>query len=365
MKKVAGAIGVAVLVAAVAAVLMKGPASTQGDGVKSAVRDNAGSSGGARGSLAPEAVLAIAPRRGTAPGATPTRAMPPALQQFHLARSYVPIYARLKSASARTPEEQWILAEILTRCARVADDDPSASSRRLGGPGMRERFFASIAPNDPNRDKRMAAFDAVNYDACAEIGEITATRKDIRALLEAGASGGDPKARAALVMQELEDQLRGPDGKQKTGPDSLPRISDAQLETLRQAMASGDPYAMRSAASLMMGRYDNMSLRDEDDRPVDTGAFFRAAVLASCDYGLPCGPDSAWVMNGCAFVGNCAANNLRDHMMFYNSSPNASQVMATYEVALRNATRDGNWSFFHFYPGPNPSTAAYQSPLGP
>jgi hypothetical protein len=114
-----------------------------------------------------------------------------------------------------------------------------------------------------------------------------------------------------------------------------------------------------------MGRYDNMSLRDADDRPVDFGAFFRAAVLASCDYGLPCGPDSDWVMNGCAFTGNCAANNLRDYMMFYNSSPSSSQITATYEAALRNATRDGNWSFFHFYPGASPATAAFQPGSGP
>jgi len=103
--------------------------------------------------------------------------------------------------------------------------------------------------------------------------------------------------------------------------------------------------------------YDNMSLRDADDRPIDFRAFIRANILVTCDYGLPFGPDADWVVHACAASGDCAASTLRDHMMFYNSSPSSSQLMAGYEAALRNAAREGNWSFFHFSNVPNPTTA--------
>ena len=116
---------------------------------------------------------------------------------------------------------------------------------------------------------------------------------------------------------------------------------------------------------MMMLGYQNMSLRDAGDRPLDNSAFFRAVVLATCDYGRPCGPDAEWVLNDCAFSGRRAASNLRDHMMFYNSAPSASQVMSSYEAGLRSAIRDGDWSFFHFHTGPNPTTAVFQPGNGP
>ncbi len=362
MKRVVGTVGAAVLAAVIAVLLFQGSSLTGStDSESKTVRPSVV----ARGSLTPEAVLAIAPRRSASSSSMPAPAMTPSLQEFYRARSYAPLLARLKNASARTPEEEWMLAEILTRCAKRPDDDSSGPGpRKLGSPGARQRFMASIAPNDADRDKRIAAFDAVNFDPCSELGGLTTTRKDILALLEAGAAGGDPKARVALLSENLEDQFpRGPDGKQRT--DYIPSLSDAQVETLRQVLASGAPLAMRMAGSTLMLDYQNMSLRDADDRPLDRSAFLRAVNLATCDYGRPCGPDADWVLNDCAFNGRCAANNLRDHMMFYNSAPSASQVMSSYEAGLRSAIRDGDWSFFRFHPGPNPSTALFLPRNGP
>jgi hypothetical protein len=360
MKKLGVVLGIAVLVA-IGAALMRG-SNGPTDNAGNRAGETPGSSTAQRAALGSEAVLAIVPGR-AASNAPPVRTMSPALQEFYFAKSYAGIHARLKAAASRTPEEQWMLAEILRRCARIAGGDTAQSRRNFGGAGARERFLASLAPNDPDRDRRTAAFDAVNHNECSGLGDLNATQKEIRALLEAGAAGGDPKARMALLSEELDDDLRGPDGKEKPG--SVPRVTDAQLETLRQVIASGDPLAIRSAATTLVLEYQNMSLRDAEDRPIDRLAFIRAAILLTCDYGLPCGPDSQWVMRACAVYGQCAASGLRDHMMYYNSSPSSSQVMASYEAALRNAARDANWSFFHFYPGPNPATAAIQTPGGP
>ena len=321
----------------------------------------------ARGSLAPEAVLAIAPRsRQSGATAPQTRKLPPALREYHDAKSYAAIYAKLSKSTDRTAEEQWMLADMLLRCAKLAENEPERFPRsKLGSPEARARYLASLAPDDPDRDKRIAAFDEINHDTCADIAKVETSRKEIRSLLEAGAAGGDPKARAALVRLELDDQRRGPDGKMKFGPDGVPRISDANIETLKQAMGSGDPYAMRSAMNALMGTYQNMSLRDAQDRPLDVVAAFMAGALVGCDYGFPCGPDSSWMQDGCAMSGHCDANNLRDYLMYYAASPSSSQVMANYEAAIRNAVGNNDWSFFHFYPGPSPQTAAFLAPHGP
>jgi hypothetical protein len=321
----------------------------------------------AKGSLTPEAVLSIAPRsRQSGAPAPQARKLPPALREYREAKSYVAIYAKLSKSTARTAEEQWMLADMLQRCAKIAENEPDRFPRwKMGGPEARTRYVASLAPNDPDRDKRITAFDEINYDACADIANVETTRKDIRALLEAGAAGGDPKARAALVQQDIDDQRRGPDGKMVFGPDNTPRITDANVETLKQAIGSGDPYAIRSAMSTLMGNYQNMSLRDDQDRPLDGMAAFMAGALVGCDYGFPCGADSSWVQNGCALAGHCDANNLRDYLMYYAASPSSSQMIATYEAAIRNAVGNNDWSFFHFYPGPTPATAAYQAPRNP
>jgi hypothetical protein len=344
-----------ILFAAIGALWLTG-SNGPSDATGKRAGERSASSKFSEGSLGSDAVLAIAPGRvANSNASSAAKPMAATLQEFYKARSYAPLYARLKDSKTRTPEESWMLAEILSRCAKVDGEAARGANEALGSPGARERFVASIAPNDPDRDKRLAAFDAINYNQCAELGELTVTRHDIRALHEAAAAGGDPKARVALVGDQLDDSIRGPDGKER--PNAAFHITDAQLETLRQAIASGDPLAMRSAGTAMMLPFDNMSLRDADDRPLDFRAFIRANILVTCDYGLPCGPDADWIAHACAASGDCAAGTLRDHMMFYNSSPSSSQLMATYEAALRNAARDGNWSFFHFSPAPNPATA--------
>jgi len=327
----------------------------------------ASSSGSAakRGALTPDAVLAIAPPQRAAEAA-PSRKLPPSLQEFHDAKSYAAIYARLSKSTARTGEEDWMLAQILQRCAKFAEDEPERFKPfKLGSPEARARFAASLAPNDPDRDKRLAAFDGLNFDPCGDLSNIEMSRKDLRTLLQAGADGGDPKAKAALVQYDLQDQYRGPDGKMRFAPDLIAKISDAQLDTLRQAVASGDGYAVRTAITALTGSYGNFSLRDADDRPLNLMALWQASTLVSCDAGFDCGPTSQWVQNGCAFQGYCAANNLNDYLMYYVSSPASSQMIATYVAAIRNAVNNGDWSYFHFYPGPNPATAAYQAPKSP
>jgi hypothetical protein len=336
-------------------------------GVFGNARSSAPSTGKAspRGTLTPDAVLSIAPRTGAVGPASSARKLPPLLQEYYDAKSYASLYARLSKSTARTGEENWMLEQMLERCAKLAEDEPERFKRsKLGDPGARARFAASLPPNDPDREKRLAAFDGINYDPCGDLANLEMSRKDLRALLQAGSDAGDPKARAALVQFDVEQQYRGPDGKWRFGPDVSVKISSDQVDTLKQAIASGDPYAIRGAMSTLMRGYDNLSLRDANDRPLDMGAIWQAETLIGCDMGFDCGANSRWLQQGCALQGYCAANNLTDYIMYYQTSPNSSQMIATYQAAIRNMLNSGDWSYFHFFPGPNPARAAFQNPGG-
>lgn len=323
-----------------------------------------------KGTLRPEAVLAIAPNRSgphPAPFTPPDARLSPLLREYMRAKELAPLYERLKRLEHPTGEEQWMLASILQRCARVAEDEPERFKRaKIGDAGARERFLAALPANDPNRDRRIAAFDQVNYDSCGDLVKLDVTRKQLRDLYEAGAAQGDPKARVALVQQSITDQRRGPDGKWFFDQAKSPTIDDTQVQALKDAVSSGDPYAIRAALGLLgNSQYGNFSLRLADDTPVNSSALWMAGLLLACDYGERCGPDNDWLLHACAMNGQCDAANLRDFLMYYGASPNTSQFTAQYEAALRNAATNGDWSFFRFHPGPAPSTAIYQSPSPP
>src|SRR5260221_2049113 len=181
---------------------------------------NGGSRNAARGSLSPDAVLSIAPRaQGAAAPISPNARLSPLLQEYRATKSYATLYARLSKNEARSAEEQWLLAQILQSCAKFTDADfPRGKRWTLGDPQSRDRFIAALGANDPDRDKRVAAFDAINYDPCGSIASLEVTRKDIRELLASGSAGGDPKARADLLQHDFFEQRRGPDGKLRFGP---------------------------------------------------------------------------------------------------------------------------------------------------
>jgi hypothetical protein len=321
-----------------------------------------------RGTLRPDAVLAIAPKRLAKPNEAPADSrLSPLLREYQKAKELKPLYERLSRLQHPNGEERWMLASILQRCARIADDEPDRIKRgKIGDAGARERFLASLPDKDPRRDQRIAAFDQMNYDSCGDLTQLEVKRKDIRDLLAAGAAQGDPKARVAMVQQSISDQQRGPDGKWRYDQTKPPVIDDAQIQALKDAVSSGDPYAMRQAMGMLGGsQYGNFSLRLADDTPLNYGALFLAGFLVSCDYGAQCGADSDWLQHACAMNGQCDTANLRDYLMYYGATPATSQSMAQYETAIRNAAATGDWSFFRFYPGPAPGTAIYQAPSPP
>jgi hypothetical protein len=309
--------------------------------------------------LPSDAVLAIAPGGRPSAQAVNDAKVTPLMREMMRERGFKAIHDRLAAKSAtRTPEENWALAQILERCATITEDKVYKGPRfAMGGEGSREKFVAALSDKDPNRALRLAAFERINGDACDGLAGLEVSRKDLRAMREAAADAGDPKARAELVRMTIDEQLRGPDGRWSG---KIPTISDEQVAVLKEVFASQDPQAMLTAAQLLARSMQNFSLRAGGNQlPIDFSAFNGAATLAACAYGYDCGPDSRQLQMVCALQGRCAASDYREFLYYYANSPATSQLLGEYESALRRAASERDWSYFTFHPGPAPTIAAF------
>lgn len=309
--------------------------------------------------LAPDAVLSIkpgAPMKSAVVPAGATR-LSPLLQEYYSGKGWKALYDRLRNAPARTAEESYLMAEMLDRCAKVTDRKVASNWMKQGNRDEeRKRFLATVSDKDPNAAQRIAAHDKMgSVVRCEGFDGVTTTEGEIRDLLQSGAS--DPKARARLVEKEIAATLppEGTPMMSSDGTSSLPTITDAQLEALKQAVQSGDPQALSIAARVFSSTMQNLAIRvGPGEQPVDPRAFYDAWALAACDLGQPCGAESGRLMHSCATQGNCGAQDLREHMFFFDHSPQQSQRLADYHAQIMQAARTGDWSYFTFHRGPPP-----------
>ncbi len=196
--------------------------------------------------------------------------------------------------------------------------------------------MASLALDDPDYDKRVAAYDAVRRDHCDCRSEVRISHDRWRELMRMAADGGSARARIDLVSDDLSELARVGNRKGNYGPQE---VTAEHVEAFKQALASGDPYAIEHGTALLAGAYANFSLRDARGQAVDTNALTNAGILLACDAGYPCQRSSSPAMDqACALVGDCAADNLRDFIMYYSASPHTSELIARYQQALGDAS---------------------------
>ena len=304
--------------------------------------------------LAAATVLAIDPR-----AKSPTKgvgAMPRVslFSEYLSAKHYRALYDRLKaSPEGQTPEGWYVLYEMLRKCATVTERTTRQPIVRTTEQ-KRDEFVASIPAGDPQRDKRIAAFDDVATNRCAGMEGITITQADLNKLLANAAAAGDPKAQALSIEQELWAARRasGPDG--RWGRDSV-TVSDAQVDSLKSIAASRDPEALLIAGRILSNSWAEFSMRiGPDNQLVEQRAFLQAWQLLACDYGYPCGDTNPRVLSACAYQGHCNAQSLPDYMFYYGASPYDSQLLSQYREILRNAIDTGNWSQLTVVRGPVP-----------
>ena len=294
----------------------------------------------ARRPLSAASVLSINPRTVAYAAATPRRTL---FNEFLKAKNYRALHDRLRnSPEGQTPEGWYVEYQILRRCATVTDRTGRPPPRNTDP--KRDDFINSIPANDPQRDKRIEAFDAVSGNRCAGMEGVSVKQADLDKMLADAAAGGDAKAQALTLEQQLwgERRAAGPDT--HWGRDTV-SLNDTQVNSLRQLAASGDPEAMVIAGRILSTPWHDTQVQlGPDNQPIEPRAFNQAWQLLACDYGYPCDSSNQRVQSACAYQGHCNAQGLADYIYYYGASPNDSQLMTQYVDILRNAIQTGNWS---------------------
>jgi len=302
----------------------------------------------APGSPSPEVVLTIKPGAQPPKASASTPKLSPLMQE--LTTGYgKPLYDRLSQKTSRTPEENYVLARLMELCTDVSGTPrPKVASN---SDEARQAFTASVSEKDPDRAKRLAAFEKMNEKRCSGFDGMKTDPKVIKDLIDQAAAAGDPKARARVVEREVWACCSGGTVRGET----VPTHSNDQLLTLQEALRSGDPHVMLVAGSILSSTLGDLMIRaGPDERPIDNRAFNSAFTLAACSAGWECGPNSGLLLSGCANLGNCGAQNVEEYLYFYSNSPQQSQLINEYRAQLTRAMQSGDWSYFTFVRGRPP-----------
>jgi hypothetical protein len=311
------------------------------------------------------AATAMAPRaQPTAPAvAAPSTAASPArdavkpaskkplFNEYLASRQYQTLYERLHdSPEGRTPQGRLVLYEILRECGTVTGGVPWPFNPRRGNTPKRDDFVAGLPPTDPQRERRIAAYDAFTTDRCQGFGNVTLSQDELLALLRDSAAGGEPAARALVIEQDLWAARRS-SGTRTASP------SDAQLEALKDAVSTRDPEAIRVAGRVLANGWSDFALRTgADDLPVEPRPFVNAWLVLACEYGAPCGADTPRMQQACALQGHCDAQSFPDYLAYYASTPYDSTLLMQYRGLVRTAIETGDWSQLHVVRGQAPTT---------
>ena len=306
-----------------------------------------------RSKLAAASVLSIDPRANPLKASRTVAQRASLFNEFQTAKSYKAIYDRLKaSGDAQTPEGWYVMYEILRRCANVTDRNARAPLARPADQ-KRDDFLSSLPAGDPQRDRRIAAFDEVAANRCAGLENVAIAQADLNKMLATAAAAGDAKAQALSIEQELWSERRAAGPAARWGRDSV-TLSDAQVAQLQQIAGSRDPEAMVIAGRVLANGWHDFSMRIGGDQVVEQRAFNQAMQLLACDYGAVCGEGNPRVLSACAYQGHCNASSLPDYVYYYGSSPYDSQLLTQYREILRNAVESGDWSQITIVRGPTP-----------
>ncbi len=297
--------------------------------------------------VSPSAVAPAPSPSGTTAATVAVRAPAPKAtlhNDFLQAKSLRPLYDRLQGTpEGATPEGTYILYEILRRCAEVTERDWKRPLNRPP-PAKRDEFLASLAPADPQRERRIAAYEEVTTNRCAGMEGVGATQADLSRMLADAAAGGDPKARAHSMELDLWAARRG---------DRKTSLTDEQFADLKQIAQTKDPEALLIAGRLMSNSWHEYALRLSPDGPnVDPRAFHNAFTVLACDYGAACGENNVRILSACAHQGHCDAGNLTDYLTYYTASPHDSELLNQYRGLIRNAVESGDWSRLNIVRGP-------------
>ncbi len=266
-------------------------------------------------------------------------------REFSGSLAWKPIYDRLRATEeGQTPEGQYFLYRMLKACATLADRKGASPARSQNTAQLEERrqqIAASLPEGDPRRAQRLEAFDKATTAQCAGFAGVTTTEAELSQLMRNALAGGDPKARAWQVEQDMWQERRSANTPGRPGA----TLSEAQVSSLHEAFASRDPEAIVIAGRVLSNSFRDVTVRiGPDQEPIENRVFSNAALLLACEYGYACGDNNPRVLNACAFQGHCGVASLPDYLFYYGSSPYDAQLLDRYRSVLRNAVATGDWS---------------------
>lgn len=279
------------------------------------------------------------------PAAVSASAVSALAREFGDALDYKPLFDRLYGTTeGATPEGQYFLYRILRACASVAERKGAAATRSRTATRLAERrqeIEASLPEGDPRRAQRLEAFDKATADPCASLGGLSVAQAELAQILRNALDGGDPKARAWQVEQDMWKERRAASTPGRAGP----TLDDTQLASLREALSSRDPEAIAIAGRVLANSFRDLTVRIGPDREVaENRALMNAALLLACEYGYSCGENNSRVLGACAFQGHCGVASLPDYLFYYGASPYDAQLLDRYRTVLRQAVETGDWS---------------------
>ena len=268
--------------------------------------------------------------------------------QFDRAKQLKPLHDRLASSPSMTPDAKYVMYRILSACATRTDRKDAPDRRKRVA---EQRKDVEILPDsNPDKVRRLELYDQLT-SRCAGLENLVTTGDELQRLLDDAALDGDPRAKAAIVAEAIGKTLTPPvpDVKQHGLA-----ITDEQLRTLQQAIASRDPDAIVIAGTALSNSFRDMVVevgaRHDDLNGI---AARQAWTLLACEYGLDCGETSRQVQLACALGGQCAARTVPDLAFFYEVSPYQAQLIDQYRDIFRRAIEANDWSGITFARRPN------------
>ena len=293
--------------------------------------------------------------------------------EFENAKNLKTVYDRYAAnPAAADPETKFFAALAIESCQSRARGPQAPAARgvqpQATGPGSdqdRERFLARLKENDPNNTARTEAYNRV-VELCAGFSSLNVTAADASRLFREAALAGNPAAKASYAADLFREQSRGARNVEER------RMTEEQLTLVRDALSSGDPFAIRRAGTLLS--WESAQLADRRIGPegdvFNARDFAQAWALAACDKGANCGPDSLRLLNGCANQGYCGYQNLETYLQFNELPPSGFTQAQNFRNTIATAITQGRWDWLGIAAGsgrtvaPTPP-AATQRPRPP
>jgi hypothetical protein len=322
------------------------PASAEGNVVGSAVV----------GRLAPEPT----PRPVSLPPplarAEQMRASPSAVD-YRSARDLKSFADALMSRRASlTGDERYHLAKALEECqfTTTVNEDLAAYSAK-----QRRQFLAGLTLGDPNNQKRIAAYDAVdNTQRCMRFQGTKIAQKDIEELYLSAAQQGDPRAQARMLVAELNTKLSSAN-RSNSDLASNARVGNDELSRIIGLLETRDPEAMMIVGGFLAqsAMANTMHIGPAGEVP-EPSAFLGAFSLVACDLGPDCVQLSREPQMACAYGGYCNAASFEELYQNFMASPWSYAQAVRYRNFIHTAINTRNWSLIGLTPpaAPNPTT---------